>query len=446
MSEDIRAAVHEGRMSGFQIVAVTICMIINMLDGFDVLAIAFAGPLISKEWGLSPTELGLLFSSGLAGMTAGSLFLSPFADTLGRRPVVLAGLLVISVGMIGSAFMHGLWPLIAMRAFTGLGIGTLLSSINTIVAEYSSRKRMDFAVSFMAIGYPVGATLGGMVSIWLVTEFGWRSVFIFGGIVSALIIPVVMVRLPESLDFLLIKRPKDALVRINALLGKMNKGAIAALPEVPPHDDVSVKSVTGIFNRSFAKSTLLICTSYFLVMLSFYFLLNWTPKVLVDQGMSVQIGISGAVLMNAGGVIGGLLMGWFAGLFGLRRLSSLFMVMLFASVAVFGFAEAEVPVMAALVATIGFFMIGVIASLYALVAAMYPPQVRNTGTGLAIGIGRFGAIAGPYLGGVLIAAGWSRPAYCIALALPALVAAVLVVRVPLAGRPPLSGSDAPQPG
>ena len=152
------------------------------------------------------------------------------------------------------------------------------------------------------------------------------------------------------------------------------KGAIAALPEVPPHEDVSVKSVTGIFNRSFVKSTLLICTSYFLVMLSFYFLLNWTPKVLVDQGMSVQIGISGAVLMNAGGVIGGLLMGWFAGLFGLRRLSSLFMVMLFVSVAVFCFADAEVPVMAAPVATLGLFMIGVIARPLALGGAVDPPQ------------------------------------------------------------------------
>ena len=434
MNEDIRASVHEGRMSAFQIAAVTICMVINMLDGFDVLAIAFAGPLIAREWALSPTELGLLFSAGLAGMTAGSLLLSPFADTFGRRPVVLAGLVVISTGMIGSAFAHGLWELAGLRVFTGLGIGTLLSSINTIVAEYSSRKRMDFAVSFMSIGYPVGATLGGMVSIWLVTQFGWRAVFIFGGIVSALIVPVVMLRLPESLEFLLLKRPKNALVRINALLGKMRKGAIATLPEIPPHEAASIKTVTGIFNRSFLEPTLLVCTAYFLVMLSFYFLLNWTPKVLVDQGLSVQIGISGAVLMNAGGVVGGLLMGYFAGLFGLRRLSSAFMVLLFISVAVFSFAEADVPIMAALVAIIGFFMIGVIASLYALVAAMYPPQVRNTGTGLAIGIGRFGAIAGPYLGGVLIAAGWSRPAYCIALALPALVAAMLVVRVPLAGR------------
>ena len=446
MSEDIRAKVHEGRMSAFQIAAVTICMVINMLDGFDVLAIAFAGPVIAKDWALAPTELGLLFSAGLAGMTAGSLFLSPFADTWGRRPVVLAGLVVISIGMIGSAFTHGLWELAGLRVFTGLGIGTLLSSINTIVAEYSSRKRMDFAVSFMAIGYPVGATLGGMVSIWLITQFGWRAIFIFGGIVSAVIIPVVMVRLPESLDFLLIKRPKHALARINALLAKMNKGRIDALPEIPPHETVSVRSVTGIFNRSFLEPTLLICISYFMVMLSLYFLLNWTPKVLVDQGMSLQYGISGAVLMNAGGVIGGLLMGYFAGIFGLRRLSALYMVLLFVSVTAFGFAKADLLTMAAIVTVIGFFLIGVIASLYALVAAMYPPQVRNTGTGLAIGIGRFGAIAGPYLGGVLIAAGWPRPAYCVALALPTLLAAILVVRVPLAGRPPVSAApDAPPP-
>ena len=420
-------------MSAFQIVAVTICMVINMLDGFDVLAIAFAGPLIAKEWALTPTELGMLFSSGLAGMTLGSLVISPFADTLGRRPLVLFGLIVISAGMAGSAMMHGLWPLAGLRFFTGLGIGTLLSSINTIVAEYSSQKRRDFAVAFMSVGYPIGATLGGMISIYLVTAFGWRSVFIFGAMVSSLIIPVVLVRLPESLDFILHKRPADALARINGLLRKMGRGELLHLPEAGHASVVSVKTVTGIFDRSFATRTLLVCASYFLVMLSFYFLLNWTPKVLVNEGLSLQIGISGAVLMNAGGVIGGLLFGYFAGIFGLRELSSVFMVLLFVSVVVFGFADLNLAAMAVLVSIIGFFMIGVIASLYALVAAMYPPQVRNTGTGLAIGIGRFGAIAGPYLGGVLIAAGWSRPAYCTALVLPALLAAYLVRRVPLAG-------------
>lgn len=434
MNEDVRTVVQEGHMSAFQIVAVTICMAINMLDGFDVLAIAFTGPLIAKEWALSPTELGTLFSAGLAGMTLGSLVISPFADTLGRRPLVLFGLVVISVGMAGSSMMDALWPLIGLRFFTGLGIGTLLSSINTIVAEYSSQRRRDFAVAFMSVGYPIGATLGGIIAIYLITEFGWRSVFVFGAVLSALIVPVVIVRLPESVEFLLHKRPADALARINRLLRKMGRSELAQLPESGPASVVAVKTVTGIFDRAFVTRTLLVCTSYFMIMLSLYFLLNWTPKVLVDQGLSVQLGISGAVLMNAGGVIGGLLFGYFAGIFGLRELSSVFMVLLFVSVVVFGFAKFDLAVMAALVAIIGFFLIGIIASLYALVAAIYPPQVRNTGTGLAIGIGRFGAIAGPYLGGVLIAAGWSRPAYCTALVLPALLAAFLVRRVPLAGR------------
>lgn len=432
MDQDVRTIVQEGRMSAFQIVAVTICMVINMLDGFDVLAIAFTGPLIAKEWALSPTELGMLFSSGLAGMTLGSLAISPFADTLGRRPLVLFGLVVISIGMAGSAMMHGLWPLAALRFFTGLGIGTLLSSINTIVAEYSSHRRRDFAVAFMSVGYPIGATLGGMISIYLVTMYGWRSVFVFGAVLSALLVPLVLVRLPESLDFLLHKRPADLLVRINALLRKMGRSELVHLPEPGHASVVPVKTVTGIFNRAFTTRTVLICTSYFLFMLSLYFLLNWTPKVLIDEGLSVQLGISGAVLMNAGGIIGGLLFGYFAGIFGLRELSSIFMVLLFIAVVVFGFAHFDLAAMAALVAIIGFFLIGIIASLYALVAAMYPPQVRNTGTGLAIGIGRFGAIAGPYIGGVLIAAGWSRPAYFAALALPTLLAAFLVRRVPLA--------------
>src|SRR5512139_538582 len=155
---DVRDSVREGAMSPFQIVAVSICMAINMLDGFDVLAIAFTGPLIAKEWQLSPTQLGPLFSAGLAGMTLGSLLLSPLADIFGRRRLVLLGLVMITAGMIFSGLARGLNDLLMLRLFTGLGIGALLPSINTIVTEYASYKRKDFAVSFMSVGYPIGAT------------------------------------------------------------------------------------------------------------------------------------------------------------------------------------------------------------------------------------------------------------------------------------------------
>src|SRR6185312_12806892 len=140
-----------------------ICMIVNMLDGFDVLAIAFTGPAIAHDWALAPTQLGLLFSAGLFGMTVGSLFISPVADWIGRRWLTLIGLIVITAGMLASSRANGLAELALFRVFTGLGIGSLLSSINTIVVEFSSTERKDFAVSFMAVGYPIGGTIGGMI-------------------------------------------------------------------------------------------------------------------------------------------------------------------------------------------------------------------------------------------------------------------------------------------
>lgn len=431
LPSDVRESVREGAMSPFQIVAVAICMAINMLDGFDVLAIAFTGPLIAKQWTLTPAELGLLFSAGLAGMTLGSLLLSPLADIYGRRRLVLLGLLVITAGMILSGLARGLNELLLLRLFTGLGIGALLSSINTIVTEYASYRRKDFAVSFMSIGYPVGATLGGIIAVFLIAAFGWRSVFFFGGALSALLIPIVLIRLPESLDFLLTHQPHNALARINALLRRMDREEVTQLPDPRHLHDNEATSVLAVFDRAFLSRTLLICSSYFLTMVPFYFMLSWTPKVLVDEGLSLSTGISGAVLMNASGVVGGLLFGLLTGRLGLRRLTSYVMMMFFAAIVGFGFAGHHLAIELVLAATVGFFLIATICGLYAVVAAMYPPRVRNTATGLALGVGRIGAVIGPYLGGVLISSGWSRPAYCFALASALLGAALLIRQVPL---------------
>ena len=441
-SDDIRVALRDGGMSAFQVVAVLICMMINMLDGFDVLAIAFAAPQVAREWMLKPTDLGLLFSAGLAGMMVGSLLLSPLADAFGRRVLVLLGLLVISVGMVASAFAGGLEELVLLRALTGLGIGALLSSINTIVIEYSSVKRKDFAVAFMAVGYPIGATIGGAISVYLIASFGWRAVFVFGGILSAILIPIAFSRLPESLDYLLAKRPKNALTRLNALLRKMGRAELDTIPERRNSLEDQQVSVFAIFDRQFFARTALIVCAYFLTMIPFYFMLSWTPKVLVDQGLSLAMGISGAVIMNGCGVVGGLLLGLSTNRAGLRQTTSWFMVFFFAAIVGFGLAGENLKLLLLLAGAVGFFMIGVISGLYAIVGAMYPIRVRNTGTGLALGIGRLGAVVGPYLAGVLIGAGWTRPEYCFALALPLLPAAYLVRRVPLLfgpGRKPAAG-------
>ncbi len=429
--EDPRALLRRGPMNGFQIAAVTICMIVNMLDGFDVLAIAFTGPAVAHDWALMPTQLGLLFSSGLFGMTVGSLFISPIADAIGRRWLTLIGLVVITVGMLASSRAHGLAELALFRVFTGLGIGSLLSSINTIVVEFSSTERKEFAVSFMAVGYPIGGTIGGTIAVFLIHAFGWRSVFVFGGVCSAVLLPIAYVYLPESLDFLLFKKPGNALVRINDLLARLGQAAMERLPVLAEPAAGQPASPLSIFDRAFAARTALICSAYFLTMLPFYFVLNWTPKVLVDEGLSISTGISGSIVMNAAGVVGGLLFGLLARRLGLKRLCAVFMLLLLASIVAFGFTGSNLPLLMIFAMAIGFSMIGTICGLYATIGAMYPVRIRNTGTGLAIGIGRLGAIAGPYLGGVLIAAGWSRPLYCAVLSLPLLASAFLVRRVPL---------------
>lgn len=430
MTTDVRALVREGAMSPFQIVAVAICMLINMLDGFDVLAIAFTVPDISKEWVLSPIDKGYLLAASSAGMIVGSLLLSPLADLIGRRKLVLIGLVIITVGMTASGFSRHFTDMALLRVFTGIGIGALLSSINTIVMEYSSARRKDLAVSFMAVGYPIGATIGGIITaVYLIGTYGWRSIFFLGGALSALLIPLVLWRLPESLDFLIAKRPRNALARVNELLRRMNKPQIDALPDrAPAGEDTSIRSV---FDRAFFSRTLLVCTAYFLTMLPFYFALQWTPSVLVDLHLPTEIGIGGSAVLNGFGVIGGLLFGLIARRLEVRRATAIAMVMFGVALTGFGFAGTDVPLLFAFAGAMGFFMIGLISGFYATIAAMYPVRARNTGTGLALGIGRFGAMAGPYLGGLFISLGWSRPVYCAVLALPLLVAALLIVRVPL---------------
>ena len=175
--------IRERPMTPLQVGAVLICILINFIDGFDVLAIAFAAPEISKEWQLQPSTLGVVFSSGLAGMVLGALFLSPVADRFGRRKLILLCLAVISTGMFTSALADDVNSLLLTRLITGLGVGGMLSSLTTMVAEYSSVRRQKLAVSVLQAGYPVGAIIAGFASVLLVSEFGWRSIFWGGSLV-----------------------------------------------------------------------------------------------------------------------------------------------------------------------------------------------------------------------------------------------------------------------
>ncbi|GAB4140481.1 MAG: MFS transporter [Sphingomonadales bacterium] len=427
MDKDIGQSMRARAMSPAQIMAVAICVVINMLDGFDVLAIAFVGPRLAAEWGLDPKTLGLLFSAGLFGMTIGSLVLAPMADLLGRRTVILGGLSLITIGMLLSALATGVTMLAALRLVTGIGIGTLFASLNTMTAEYASARRRSLAIGILVIGYPIGATLGGMLAVWLIAHFGWQSVFIFGGAASALMLPLVYLLLPESLDYLMARRPARALERVNKVLKRVRMAPLERLPDLATGVTASKsKSLLMVFSPAYLRGTLVICASYFSLMTSFYFILSWTPKVLVDLGLSEALGISGAVLINVGGIAGGLLLGSLAQRWDVRAVTATFMIGSFAMMVVFGLLPPTAHVLMLGAVGLGLAIMAAMAGLYALVPLIFPANIRNTGTGLAIGIGRLGATVGPYVAGLLIAAGWQRDEYYTVLGIPFVIAAILV--------------------
>ena len=426
---DISRTIREGDMTPFQAMAVAICLVINMIDGFDVLAISFAAPEIAREWALPPTELGVLFSAGLAGMVLGALFIGPQADRFGRRILILICLCVISTGMLGSALAQNLGQLVPLRVLTGLGVGGMLASLNTMVAEYSSDRRRQLAIAFLQSGYPVGGIIAGAVSVYLISNFGWQSVFVFGGLLSALMIPLVLVRLPESLDHLLNHPGPETLARVNALLVRLGQPELAELPALPRRDAPKTSTVAELFTREFRVSTFGMWWCYLAVMCAWYFAINWTPQILVDAGMSLDSGISGGLLMSLGGVIGGLALGFLSTNFKVRRLVALFMLLSVGFMSIFGSLPANLTLMLLVAFLIGFFLAGSMIGLYATIADVYPARVRSTGTGWAIGVGRLGAVIGPYVAGFLIAAGWQRSLYFVVLSLPLVVAMLLIFRV-----------------
>ena len=425
---DIRETINKEAMTRFQVAAVAICVTLNMLDGFDVLVMAFTASEVSAHWALSGKELGLLLSAGLFGMAAGSLFLAPWGDRFGRRAITLFCLSLITLGMFLSALSQSAVQLFGLRILTGLGIGGMLASINVITAEYASDKWRSTAISIQATGYPIGATIGGTIAAILITYYGWRSVFLFGGLVSAAMIPVVILRLPESLDFLLARRPVNALEKLNALLVRMKRDKATQLPDPPvvvPSAGPSL--LRGILSAPLTRSTVCIWTSFFLVMFSFYFVLSWTPKLLVAAGLSTQQGITGGVLLNLGGIAGGTVFGLLAAKFDLKRLESLYLVAAAGFIALFGGFAADLTWAFVIALAIGVFLFGSMVGLYAITPILYPAAIRTTGMGWAIGMGRVGAILAPLLAGLLVDTGWDTPHLYYAYAVP-MVLAVLSVR------------------
>jgi benzoate transport len=418
---DPRATISAAPMSALQVIAVAITIGLNGLDGFDVLSSAFASPGISAEWHVQPKALGVVLSMDLIGMAIGSVILGGVADKIGRRPTILGCLLVMTLGMFMATHAQGVTDLSAWRVLTGLGIGGVLAAINAVAAEFSNARRKNLCVSIMSIGYPIGGVLGGLVVQNLLKTHDWRSVFYFGAAMTAVFIPLVLAFVPESVHWLTRKQPTGALPKINRALARMGHGPIAALPPIPT--ETRQRSVADIFGPGLIATTVIVTVAYFFHIMTFYFVLKWVPKIVVNMGFAQAAGAKVVTWANVGGACGGATLGLLGLRFGMKPLTIGVMIMSTVTVMIFGHTPPDLERLSLTCAAAGFFTNAAIVGMYSIFAQAFPTHVRAFGTGFAIGIGRGGSVLAPMFAGYLFQAGYSLPSVATTMSFAALIAA-----------------------
>jgi benzoate transport len=436
---DPRALLAAAPMTLRQWAAISMCVALTALDGFDVLSISFASPGIAAEWSLDRAALGIVLSMELIGMGVGAVVLGQAADRWGRRPTAMACLTMMALGMICTPYAASIDALAATRLFTGLGIGGMLATTNALVAEYANDRWRAAAVALMAAGYPLGAVAGGAIASALLASGTWRDVFYFGAAATIVMLPLIPWLLPEPIASLLQRRPADTLGKVNRSLRALGHGTVAALTAVEPG---APKTGPGaLFSARLRRVTALLTLGYFLHGMTFYFILKWVPKIVADMGFAPAAAAGVLVWANVGGLLGGIAFSALSLRFGLRRLLAATMAASVVMVVLFGQGQGDLAGLSWAAAAGGFFTNAGMVGLYAIVAASFPTAVRGGGTGFVIGVGRFGSALSPIVAGYLFQAGLELGTVAAMMAGGSLVATLAILALPRSRRDVANGPD-----
>ncbi len=300
-----------------------------------------------------------------------------------------------------------------------------------MVAEYSSDKRRSLNVSLNIAGYSTGSIVGGLAAAWLLSGEGdWRSVFIFGGILSAVAWPLAFFILPESLDSLIARRPAGALERVNATLARLDHAPLSAMPD--PEGASARPSFGSLFSSGFARPTLLLTIAYFAQIMFFYYLVKWVPKIVVDMGFDAAQGSRVSVFTNIGNLLGAVAVGLAAQRFRLKPLIIGAMLAGFVAIGVFGLGPRDLVTLSIISMIAAFFINAGVVGLYPVLASTYPARLRASGTGFVIGFGRGGSAVGPVIAGALFAGGFNLFVVSLVMGIGALIAATMLFLLPRA--------------
>jgi AAHS family 4-hydroxybenzoate transporter-like MFS transporter len=434
-----RAAIDRQPLNRRQIGLLLVCTALLVTDGFDAQSIAFVAPVLMKHWGSGKAAFGQVFSAGLIGLTVGALFFSVLADRYGHRRVLQGCAVWYGFATLATAFAPTIDALLALRFVTGFGLGGAMPIVIGIVSESTPNRLRSRFITLSVCGFSLGGVVGGFAAAPLIEAFGWSSVFVAGGVVPLLLVPIVGALLPESLPYLIRARRDRATVerelrRVAPGLTLTEAAASldCAADSAPAGAAASKRAkrflLAELFAPGYARATLLIWCTCFMNLVAMYFLLNWLPTVIHDAGLTLREASITTGLFSTGGTIGAITVSWRTDRSNPRYVLALSFLAATACVAAVGMTRRPHLVMLA-TACAGFFVIGGQIAFNAFVGRFYPTRVRATGIGWALGVGRLGGIAGPLLGAALLSLRLPTQQLFLCAAVPPVIAALAIVMV-----------------
>lgn len=404
-SIDVAELIDEQPLTAFSLAIVAFSFFIILWDGYDISAIAFSVPHIVYDWHITDRAvLGPVFSASLIGILFGSPLFGYAGDRIGRKIAIAGSCAVFGGFTLWAAWAQSLHQLFWLRALAGFGLGGLLPNLIALNGEYAPRQMRATLIIIMFCGITLGGALPALISVWLVPTHGWQIIFEIGGIVPLLTAAAVMLWLPESIKFLALHP-----LRRHETLRLLHR--LAPNSEIPPYTNLTLPNEKAhaqfspkyLFQDGLGAITLLLWLCFAINLMGYYFLLSWMPTLLTGEHLLSQAdAATGAALIQIGGTLGGLLI-----CRPMERKAFVPVTILFAgavpSIALVGIAAVNAaPAAIVVMGLAGFCILGLQFGLNAASAMIYPTSIRSNGSGWAFGMGRFGSILGPILGGILI--------------------------------------------
>jgi AAHS family 4-hydroxybenzoate transporter-like MFS transporter len=403
-----------------------------MLDGYDLSVMGLVLPAMAEAWKQEPSAFKWALSASLIGVGVGSVLAGFMGDRWGRKSTLLLMNVFGSIACLGTVTANDMPHLILWRFLVGVGMGGAIPNVISLISELMPAKRRAFLIVLVYSGAALGGALGSLLGAYLIPHFGWTSAFYLGGITPLLIAAIVWFAVPESPTFLVARgRNAEASVTIRRLLPNFPEGCQLTLA-TQSGADAGRTGLSALFSHGRASSTLLIWVLFICTQAMVFFIQSWYVTLLSRAGNPLDTVLRTFSLWDFGALIGGVLVAWLAAKISLEKL--LCVAYLMAAVCLFMLSQVSSISTATAIVTFatGFSIVGASFCMGALAATYYPTQIRTTGIGMGLGVGRVGSISSPLIAGSLISAGWTNAQIftaAIALAIVASAAVLLLSRV-----------------